>query len=319
VEILQKIFFVWRNLAVRCSSKRTIGTKVLAKNFAACYMLTGVREDSVSGEVAARLYAESDGAAYDISESEFAELLTEVLRKAGPVQAEAFLKSLRVRDLALAQGCARGNEKAWDCFLTLYREKLYVAAEAMSRDETTGRELADWLYAELYGTRLREDGRRVSKLESFSGRGSLEGWLKTILAQECVNRFRRQRNFVAFDDALEVPGQPDALDPNLAAKQTELAAATDAALAALAEEERFLLAAYYLDERTLAEVGRMLGAHESTVSRRLEKITARLRKEIIGRLCRGGIAKRAAEEMLELDVRGLGVNVREKLAQERRA
>jgi hypothetical protein len=90
-------------------------------------------------------------------------------------------------------------------------------------------------------------------------------------------------------------------------------------LAALGEEERFVLAAYYLDERTLAEVGRMLGAHESTVSRRLEKITARLRKDILKRLCRNGIAKRAAEEMLALDVRDLGVDVREKLAQERRA
>ena len=105
----------------------------------------------------------------------------------------------------------------------------------------------------------------------------------------------------------------------MAAQQTLLAAATDAALEGLGEEEPFLLAAYYLDERTLAEVGRMLGAHESTVSRRLEKITARLRKEIVGRLTKSGMAKRAAEEMLALDVRDLGVNVREKLAQERRA
>ena len=34
-----------------------------------------------------------------------------------------------------------------------------------------------------YGTRVAEGGRRISKLESFGGRGSLEGWLKTILAQ----------------------------------------------------------------------------------------------------------------------------------------
>jgi RNA polymerase sigma-70 factor (ECF subfamily) len=276
-------------------------------------MLTGVAENSVSGERAARLYAESEAAAYGISASEFAELLTEVWSNC------ASDPMLRVKDLALARACARGNEKAWDCFLTCYRERLYLAAEGLTRDEAKGRELADWLYAELYGTRLGEDGRRISKLESFQGRGSLEGWLKTILAQEFVNRYRRQRKLVAFDDALEVPGEGDAADPHLAEQQAALAAATDAALAALGEEERFMLAAYYLDERTLAEVGRMLGAHESTVSRRLEKITARLRKDIIRRLCKTGIAKRAAEEMLELDVRDLGVNVREKLAQERRA
>jgi RNA polymerase sigma-70 factor (ECF subfamily) len=275
-------------------------------------MLTGVAENSVSGERTARLYAESEAAAYGISTSEFAGYLTEVWPNCPPEP------TLRVKDLALARACARGNEKAWDYFLTCYREKLYLAAEALTRDEAKGRELADWLYAELYGTRVAEDGRRMSKLESFQGRGSLEGWLKTILAQEFVNRYRHQRKLVAFDDALEVPSQGDTADPNLAEQQRALAAATDGALAALGEEERFMLAAYYLDERTLAEVGRMLGAHESTVSRRLEKITARLRKDIIARLCKTGIAKRAAEEMLELDVRDLGVNVREKLAQERR-
>ncbi len=266
---------------------------------------------SARGDLAA-LYDESEAAAYGISESEFAVALQEARRNVAPET------TLRVKDLALARACARGNEKAWERFVTLYREKLYLAAAAMTRNQEQGRELADWLYGELYGTRVAADGRRVSKLDLFGGRGSLEGWLKTILAQEYVNRYRRQRRFVAFDEALAVAGEAEAGEPNLGARQAALTAATDAALAALGEEERFLLAAYYLDERTLAEVGRMLGAHESTVSRRLEKITARLRKEIVGRLTKSGLAKKAAEEMLSVDVRDLGVNVRERLAQERR-
>jgi RNA polymerase sigma-70 factor len=283
-------------------------------------VLTGVGENPVSGDLAARLYAASEASAYGMSASEFHALLTALWRRSAAGQSQTeFFEGLRVNDLALAHACAQGNEKAWDRLLTAYRQKLYSAAEAMTGDEAKARELADWLYAELYGTRLAEDGRRISKLDSFLGRGSLEGWLKTILAQEFVNRYRRQRKLLPFDDALEVPCQAEADDPNLAAQHALLAAATDAALAALGEEERFLLAAYYLDERTLAEVGRMLGAHESTVSRRLEKITARLRQDIVKRLGKSGMAKRAAEEMLELDVRDLGVNVREKLAQERRA
>ncbi len=229
------------------------------------------------------------------------------------------VQSLRVKDLVLARACAQGNEKAWECFMAEYRGKMYRAATVIARDEQQGRQLADWLYAELYGVRVKADGRRVSRLESFRGRGSLEGWLKTILAQEYVNRFRRQRKFVAFDDGLETPGLEAVGDPGLGAQQEALARVTDAALAALGGEERFILAAYYLDARTLAEIGRILGAHESTVSRRVDKITAGLRKQIVARLCEEGWAKRAAEEMLELDVRDLSVNVRKKLAQERRA
>ena len=49
--------------------------------------------------------------------------------------APADLSTLRAKDLALAHACAQGNEKAWECFIALYREKLYRTAEALTRDE----------------------------------------------------------------------------------------------------------------------------------------------------------------------------------------
>jgi len=255
----------------------------------------------------ARLYAESEAAGFGISYAEFADFLTD----------EAANSPVRLKELVLARACARGNPSAWEYFVAQYRQKLHAAAVSIAHDEVRGRELADSLYAELYGTRVLDGVNRVSKLNSFQGRGSLEGWLKTLLAQEYVNRFRRQRKLVAFNDALEIPCHPEELAD--ASQQSALACAIDAALTDLREEDRFLLSAYYLDERTLAEVGRMLGMHESTVSRRIEKMTARLRKEILRRLCQSGVPKRAAEEMLAIDVRDLAIDVREKLAQERRA
>jgi RNA polymerase sigma-70 factor (ECF subfamily) len=264
----------------------------------------------------ARLYGESGAAALSISLDEFSAWMQDVLSRLSPTDPPAtFLRSLRLNDLVLARACAQGNSAAWDLFLTRYREKLYTAATAIAHDEVGGRELADSLYADLYGTRILDDGHRVSKLNSFQGRGSLEGWLKTLLAQEYVNRFRRERKFVAFDDALETPTHESAHTDHRPA----LTAATDAVLAGLSGEDRFFLAAYYLDQRTLAEIGRMLGLHESTVSRRLDKITSHLRKQIIALLCKSGIAKAAAVEMLNVDVRDLSINVREKLAQERNA
>jgi RNA polymerase sigma-70 factor (ECF subfamily) len=272
-------------------------------------MLTGVAPGAINNPAEMeRLYAESGALRFSISREEFSAMLLGT----SPANDQ------RVKELVLAKACAKGNDQAWDYFLVQYREKLYTAAAAIARDDAQGRELADSLYAELFGTRTKEDGRRVSKLESFQGRGSLEGWLRTLLAQEYVNRFRSRRRQVVFDDTLEAPGQTAARDPGAELQQQMLAKATDEALVSLRDEERFLLAAYYLDERSLAEIGRMAGTHESTVSRRLEKITAGLRKDILKRLSKAGVAKRAAEEMLEVDVRDLSVNVRETLAQERR-
>jgi photosystem II stability/assembly factor-like uncharacterized protein len=50
---------------------------------------------------------------------------------------------VRLDDLVLARACARGHEAAWQQFLTLYREKLYVAASVIAGEESVARELAD--------------------------------------------------------------------------------------------------------------------------------------------------------------------------------
>ena len=60
----------------------------------------------------------------------------------------------------------------------------------------------------------------------------------------------------------------------------------------------------------------MLGVHESTISRRVEKLASTLRKKILDRLGKRGMSRRQAEEALEADVRDLAVDVRRHLAQE---
>jgi RNA polymerase sigma-70 factor, ECF subfamily len=76
-------------------------------------------------------------------------------------------------------------------------------------------------------------------------------------------------------------------------------------LAALDSEDRMVLAAYYLDGRTLAEIARMLGVHESTISRKVDKLAKSLRKKILAGMVQQGMARRQAEEALEVDVRDL--------------
>jgi RNA polymerase sigma-70 factor (ECF subfamily) len=226
--------------------------------------------------------------------------------------------SLRVDELALARACADGHNAAWELFLTRYREKMYLSALRIAREDSAARELADTLYADLYGTTTR-DGQRVSKLASYTGRGSLEGWLRTVLAQEYVNRYRRTKRLVSLDEESEEGVQFRAPDPEpVATADPRLAEATDEALAFLSGEDRMVLSAYYLDERTLAEIARMLGVHESTISRKLDKMAKLLRKQILAALVRRGMSRRQAAEAMETDVRDLQMDVRRSLAQETR-
>jgi RNA polymerase sigma-70 factor (ECF subfamily) len=227
------------------------------------------------------------------------------------------ISTLRVADLILARACSNGNEAAWDAFLLHFRVPLYDAAYRITRDDTTGRELADSIYADLYGISTR-DGRRQCKLDYYMGRGSLEGWLRTVLSREYVNRYRSRYREVSLDQQLEAgiefegPSSTDSAGPNDC-----LGAAVRQSLAEVSAEERFLLASWYLDQRTLADIGRQLIVHESTVSRRLDRITATLRKRIQKRLRDVGFGVRECEElMLEIDVRDLNIDVAASLKQE---
>ncbi|HZU30666.1 MAG TPA: sigma-70 family RNA polymerase sigma factor, partial [Candidatus Angelobacter sp.] len=220
-----------------------------------------------------------------------------------------FWGELRLEELALARGCAAGHDSAWQVFLTRFREKLYDIARGITKEDSSARDLADSLYADLYGTTERE-GRRVSRLNFYMGRGSLEGWLRTVLAQEFVNRYRKTKRLVSLEEQAEDGVQFSAAEPSPASPlDHRLGAALDEALARLSGEDRMVLASYYLDNRTLTEIGRMIGVHESTVSRRLEKLLKGVRKQVLAGLISRGMNRGQAEEALEADVRYLQVDV----------
>jgi RNA polymerase sigma-70 factor (ECF subfamily) len=274
---------------------------------------------SVVEQLLAELHAKAGCERIGLTRESFSAILCEVGTKYGATSesdTRSFFLNLRVDELALARACAAGDNAAWEIFLTKYREKLYLSALRIAREDSAARELADTLYADLYGTSKR-DGQRVSKLASYTGRGSLEGWLRTVLAQEYVNRYRRTKRLVSLDEESEegVQFRAPQAEPVTTA-DTRLTLATDQALAELPGEDRMVLSAYYLDDRTLAEIARMLGVHESTVSRKLDKLAKSLRKQILAALTKSGMSRRQAEEALETDVRDLQVDIRRSLAQE---
>jgi len=61
----------------------------------------------------------------------------------------------------------------------------------------------------------------------------------------------------------------------------------------------------------------MLGVHESTISRKVDKLAKSLRKKILATMVQQGMARRQAEEALEVDVRDLHLDIRRSLAQEK--
>ena len=239
------------------------------------------------------LFEKSGGERYGLTLQTFQIVLDLVANKYLPGASSheklEFWRDLKLEELALAHACAAGHDAAWQAFLTRFREKLYDIARGITKEDSSARDLADSLYADLYGTSER-DGRRVSRLSFYMGRGSLEGWLRTVLAQEFVNRYRKQKRLVSLEEQAEEGVQFSAANPNpVSPIDSRLGAALEDALSRLAGEDRLVLAAYYLDNRTLTEIGRMIGVHESTISRRLEKLLKMLRKQVMAGLVSRGM------------------------------
>jgi len=267
------------------------------------------------------LWRESDAACYGLERERFSEILESVGRAqnfglapgatASRQQQAGFFHGLRLADLVLARACANGHQGAWEHFLATYRQPLARAAIAITVSETLGRDLADQLYAELYGLTTR-DGVRRSPLDSYRGKGSLMGWLRTTLAQRHVDHHRRTRRELPLDDPAGGYEPPAAIpEPETSsADLLLLGRAIEEALRQLAAEERFLLAAYYLDGRTLLEIAPLLYVHEATVSRKLHRVTSNLRKQIVRNLQGLGLSKPAAQEALGADPRDLDLNLK---------
>ena len=128
--------------------------------------------------------------------------------------------------------------------------------------------------------------------------------------------YRATRRESSLDAALDEGVQFEATEQDVSVTDPRAEVAAAEELAVLAAEERFLLAAYYLDRRTLAEIAKLQGVHESTISRKLERVTSGLRKRIRKRMIESGMSPRQADEaMQDVDVRDLRVRVSETLRQ----
>jgi RNA polymerase sigma-70 factor len=241
-----------------------------------------------------RLYRQSGAEKWSLSQSTFADALYRSYARrhengpdfASSEQIDAFLNSLFVEDLALAAACREGNENAWRAFLASYRMVVEGAARALISDSSSARELADSLYADLYGLR-QNNGARNSPLDRYHGRSPLSAWLRTVIARRAADVWRATKIHEPMDDAAErslnhsASCEPQApMDPQRGRYLGMLCASLKHSIAKLPPSDRLRISYYYLQDLTLAQIGSLMAEHESTISRKLAQTRARIRADV---------------------------------------
>jgi RNA polymerase sigma-70 factor, ECF subfamily len=222
----------------------------------------------IDATLARRLYLKARAERWRVPLERFAEALE---RSAGR---GANLETLHLDDLALACGCAAGDEAAWEHFIREQRPTLYRAADAL--DPGGGaRDLADGIYGELFERSL---------FRYFHGRSSLATWLRAVLAQRHIDRLRVRRK---LDPLPESVGADESVGGDLKVGPYEeyrcrelIQDALTRAISELPPRDRLRLACYYAQELTLAQTGRLLGEHEATSSRQLARTRGTIRDAV---------------------------------------
>jgi len=239
------------------------------------------------------LLADAESSALGLDRETFTRALWRSVEKAGvhENQVDSYVRGLRLPDLALAAACAAGSEKAWETLLRTMRAPLRAAGRALAGER--GEELADALFGELYAARER-------KLGSYAGRSSLAGWLRAVLHQTWIDRFRSEKRLVQMDEDAPEPAAPPAPDAVEQSQNAGIAAgAVERALGMLPPRQKLLLDFYYFHNLTLREAAALVGVHEATASRDLDRARAALKSQLTLILRREhGMDERAAEACL---------------------
>lgn len=190
-----------------------------------------------------------------------------------------------VGDLALALGCSVGHVLA----LELFDQKLLARLGAYVGRIDSSPGFVDELRQTLREHLLVGSPPRIAE---YTGRGSLEGWVRVTSTRMALRMKQRQPELAAAPPS-EVPDPRSAAgDPETAflkhRYRDELNRALSAVVASLPADERAWLKLYYLDELTVEQIGGLYRVHASTVWRRLRALEARvldgLREEIQQRL-----------------------------------
>lgn len=252
--------------------------------------------------------------------SKYAQAETEPVTKD---EIREFLDQIQADDLFMALACANGNERAWWEFDQQHRSYLERVARHLAKTEVDAQEVIDQVYVDLYGTKI-VDGERVSKFSTYSGRGSLRGWLRTVIWHSLVDLHRASHDEVSLDELTEnvgegtahasfaepAPGGEDDMIDQITRDRYRKATLTalETAFALLDDHEKLLLLYYHVEELKLREIARLVEneasplrgwfqrksqtrgknpagrIHESTIMRWLEKSYAKVLQLFRGEL-----------------------------------
>jgi RNA polymerase sigma factor (sigma-70 family) len=232
-------------------------------------------------------------------------------------RAVSFVKALHGRDLYLATACIQcgpgaspdNNSKAtvpesaslaWKTLETTYKGLICDLVRFFYRTSFAAQDLADNIVADLFFP----DRSGHSRIASYDGRSSLGTWLRVVICNRAINAQRCTASAKSTELKPELPDAPALAIIESTVRARRYAAAVEDSLSlacrTLTPKERLMLLWRYQDGLQLGQIARLLGIHQSNVTRQLERVQGKLRDHVTTvLLTRHALSRLAVEECLE--------------------
>ena len=183
---------------------------------------------------------------------------------------------LRAADLYLTCGCAQGDSVAIASFNQRYRGLFEACLVRLGLRDANVDDLAGKVTAQL----LLPRNDRPPAIALFSGHGDLTGYLRVSVTREGIRQCKKQRRQPPPRELESIALASDLDDPELAAMKLryrqQFKAAFHQAISELSSGQRLLLRYHYVHNLTMREIGELVRADDSTITRRLARVRAKL-------------------------------------------
>lgn len=182
-----------------------------------------------------------------------------------------------LEDLRTCAGCCAGLDESWDRFYRRFGPFMRLTASRLFRNADRAEDLVSSLFVELL-----EKG----KIRQYNGRGSVRGWLRTVVVNRFLDDRRRgaRTRLESIEDVVvpQAACQEEGCEKYFRKSVLEgITGLLEDTLAKLPVSRAGFVNLYYFQDATLAEAAGHLDVHESTACRWNVKILQKIRREIV--------------------------------------
>src|SRR5881275_514690 len=160
-------------------------------------------------------------------------------------------------DEMLLADIAKGGRTAMHTLYARHNVRIYRFVLRIVRDATMAEDLVSQVFLDVWRT-----------ASQFEGRSQVSTWLLSIARFKALTALRQRRyEDIDQDDVLEIADQADTPETSLDRNDTK--AILRACVAKLSPAHREIINLVYYDERSVEEVGAIIGIPQSTVKTRM--------------------------------------------------